>query len=657
MGKKRHTAKTGDRSLYKSRGRHNLVEKDHGHADDDTMHDEVDRYNNVRDELQEDMLRFGEDGQNKEESEEAEVENVFDLGLGGSESEYDEESHGTESSDDQVVDSNFDNEQDESSSSSEDDVQEEDTLNWGKKKHDYYDGDTADLEIGQEREDADMEVKAGREVLKVRMEGMTEDDFELDFEEDDRTTKNQEKKENNNEEKESQHCGIKRETQLKKRKSLAMLSKREKIKLLKKTHPDFPLISYFREHVIRPCVEETLVVTNALFQHDRNIEAVGATNAGLQYLLSKAMLQTSSALNLCQYLLIKADKSKQASTRKTDELNFDIEEEEGIKAHPVVRRLNQLNSLLEKLKDIERNTEGLTHQVESIVKASALMTDEIKIDDGVEKKSEEMVNAAETLGESIDDQSSVDNVDNASSYSASSEEEDITAVQRRVMVERFSLRHEDDKDFEESGSQRHTMPSFSEYGDDDDANQNDITDSGKVLASTINAISQRNKSRKNLTRIQPEEEDNDHSDERLLRGLDMMEAEVGGGDENAVSDAESNDNFKDNGRDDFYTKISERSKQKKKEKEGMYAVAPKYPRLDAEIDGERAIGRVIMKNRGLVAHKAKINRNPRVKKREQYRKAIISRKGAVREVRTDEGHKYGGEQTGIKSNISRSRKL
>ena len=64
-----------------------------------------------------------------------------------------------------------------------------------------------------------------------------------------------------------------------------------------------------------------------------------------------------------------------------------------------------------------------------------------------------------------------------------------------------------------------------------------------------------------------------------------------------------------------------------------------------------------MKNRGLVAHKAKINRNPRVKKREQYRKAIIRRKGTVREVRTDEGHKYGGEQTGIKSGLSRSRKL
>jgi U3 small nucleolar RNA-associated protein 3 len=89
----------------------------------------------------------------------------------------------------------------------------------------------------------------------------------------------------------------------------------------------------------------------------------------------------------------------------------------------------------------------------------------------------------------------------------------------------------------------------------------------------------------------------------------------------------------------------------------MYAVAPKYPGLDNEIEGERAVGNMIMKNRGLVAHKNRLNRNPRVKKREQYRKALIKRKGAVREVRTDEGHKYGGETTGVKSGISRSRKL
>merc|ERR1719491_1982530 len=103
--------------------------------------------------------------------------------------------------------------------------------------------------------------------------------------------------------------------------------------------------------------------------------------------------------------------------------------------------------------------------------------------------------------------------------------------------------------------------------------------------------------------------------------------------------------------------MKEKSLKKKEMKKSMYAVAPKYPNLDIEIKGERPIGNQIMKNRGLVAHKSKLNRNPRVKKREQYRKALIRRRGAVREVRTGEAHAYGGEASGIKSTLSRSRKL
>lgn len=77
---------------------------------------------------------------------------------------------------------------------------------------------------------------------------------------------------------------------------------------------------------------------------------------------------------------------------------------------------------------------------------------------------------------------------------------------------------------------------------------------------------------------------------------------------------------------------------------------------DAE-DGKRGASYQIMKNKGLTAHKSKLNRNPRVKKRLQYRKAVIRRKGQVRDVRVGESGKYGGETTGIKSNLSRSRKI
>eukprot|EP00644_Phytophthora_capsici_P012779 jgi/Phyca11/5216/fgenesh1_pm.PHYCAscaffold_5_\ len=81
---------------------------------------------------------------------------------------------------------------------------------------------------------------------------------------------------------------------------------------------------------------------------------------------------------------------------------------------------------------------------------------------------------------------------------------------------------------------------------------------------------------------------------------------------------------------------------------------------DSDLEGEggkRGASYQIMKNKGLKAHKSKLNRNPRVKKRMQYRKAVIRRKGQVRDVRVGEAGKYGGETTGIKSNLSRSRKI
>ncbi|RLN96613.1 hypothetical protein BBJ28_00013118 [Nothophytophthora sp. Chile5] len=79
---------------------------------------------------------------------------------------------------------------------------------------------------------------------------------------------------------------------------------------------------------------------------------------------------------------------------------------------------------------------------------------------------------------------------------------------------------------------------------------------------------------------------------------------------------------------------------------------------DSDVEGgKRGASYQIMKNKGLKAHKSKLNRNPRVKKRMQYRKAVIRRKGQVRDVRVGEAGKYGGETTGIKSNLTRSRKI
>ena len=109
---------------------------------------------------------------------------------------------------------------------------------------------------------------------------------------------------------------------------------------------------------------------------------------------------------------------------------------------------------------------------------------------------------------------------------------------------------------------------------------------------------------------------------------------------------------------DMYEDFVGKKKAYKSSKKDHYSVAPRFGSEkpdDVEDGKKRAASYDIIKNRGLTPHRKKENRNPRVKKREQFRKAVIKRKGAVRDVQTGVGNQYAGETTGINKTISRSR--
>uniref|UniRef100_H0YTU2 UTP3 small subunit processome component n=1 Tax=Taeniopygia guttata TaxID=59729 RepID=H0YTU2_TAEGU len=71
---------------------------------------------------------------------------------------------------------------------------------------------------------------------------------------------------------------------------------------------------------------------------------------------------------------------------------------------------------------------------------------------------------------------------------------------------------------------------------------------------------------------------------------------------------------------------------------------------------KRGVTYQMIKNKGLTPKRRKIDRNPRVKHREKFRRAKIRRKGQVREVRR-ELHRYDGEHSGIRAGVKKSRKL
>ncbi|XP_074946078.1 something about silencing protein 10 [Phalacrocorax aristotelis] len=106
----------------------------------------------------------------------------------------------------------------------------------------------------------------------------------------------------------------------------------------------------------------------------------------------------------------------------------------------------------------------------------------------------------------------------------------------------------------------------------------------------------------------------------------------------------------------YYKMMEEKLKLKRKRTEDQDTLEE-----EAELEGEdpnkkRGVTYQMIKNKGLTPRRKKIDRNPRVKHREKFRRAKIRRKGQVREVRR-ELHRYDGELSGIRAGVKKSRKL
>jgi len=685
MGKKRQTAKTGDKALYKSREKLNERNKKKG-DDDDPMYNEIDRFHNEQDQ---DFIRLGEEDEAKNDFDVDEdlagnKMPVLDLGAGGMSSsddddDDDDDDHSSANEDGynnksrksasghNARNADSSSESDDMSDDDDDDddsIIEEDPRNWGKKKSLYYHGDTADLEIGQEEDDAFLEEEAAKEIQASRFEDMDEDDFVLSEDENDEKdspTGNDKAGKESSSTKITSAKAI--HEKLETIRDTSKLTKKETRKLLDKQYPELlPMVSYFSD-IVKDLKDRTQVATKALMDGEGTAESVGATIKGQQYLLTRSMLQKSITLNSIMYILL-----RYASAGDEDATS-------NIQAHPVMDQLKKFNSLFEKLEEnVQNKTKDIDSQLDNLVKAAALMTGDNSGDDN-SSDDDDLEEAANINQVEEDEDDDDDDDDEVASGSSNEEMDKISRLEiaqknyeRSLNEARFGLRPEEAKKSSNISRKKRRTHQLEDFGD---LAENESKTSANMLASTINTIEQRSQtaSRKRRPAPVPEQlDDADEYDDQLAQGIKMMEEELGKDDDNDGDiDIDSGNVRGDEDMADpdanndellgFYNKMATKSKDKKSFKKSLYKVAPKFPRVDGEVAGERAISRTILKNRGLVAHKAKINRNPRVKKREQYRKALIRRKGAVREVRNDEGHKYGGEGTGIKSGISRSRKL
>lgn len=118
----------------------------------------------------------------------------------------------------------------------------------------------------------------------------------------------------------------------------------------------------------------------------------------------------------------------------------------------------------------------------------------------------------------------------------------------------------------------------------------------------------------------------------------------------AVRDLSDDSDFDEEAALKYYKEMEERQKLKRKKEEN----STEEKALEDQ-NAKRAITYQIAKNRGLTPRRKKIDRNPRVKHREKFRKAKIRRRGQVREVRREE-QRYTGELSGIRAGVKKDRK-
>ncbi|XP_026456519.1 something about silencing protein 10-like [Papaver somniferum] len=122
------------------------------------------------------------------------------------------------------------------------------------------------------------------------------------------------------------------------------------------------------------------------------------------------------------------------------------------------------------------------------------------------------------------------------------------------------------------------------------------------------------------------------------------------------ADIDDDDVKAEESEDEFYKQVKQQRDAKLSAKAQLYSrTSAPLPLAGTEevADGKRHITTQMEKNRGLTRPRNKSKKNPRTNYKNKHNKAVMKRKGQVRDVKKPMGP-YGGEVSGINAKISRS---
>jgi U3 small nucleolar RNA-associated protein 3 len=542
-----------------------------------------------------------------------------------------------------------------------DDEEDEEVEGWGASKKDYYNADAIETE-----QDALDEEAEARRIQKKQLQAMTEADF--GFDEDEWMGQDGEK---------DAEAGARVTEVLPQLQITDSMSEEERLKIMRTRYPEFEHIS--REYLrLQPLHDELAAAAKAA---ERSTKARFAKEDSDGDFLPTPIAVTKYRACAAYLAAMAMYFAVLGSTAKEDGSAVIAMDPSELHEHPVMESLLKCQRMWTKVESLpteDTRVDAANGDDLSVVDEVSPLADDIMAVVNSQPKKQKRSKAqraaeiaqaeAETrratkLAKTEEDLASLSTLTDKAALKKASKK-------KRTSDQKLNLLNAEDSDFgEETVLTAHELAekakkkkSLRFYTSQIAQKANKRDAAGKDAGGDAD-IPHRERLKDRQARLQAEaEKRGQHKD--TAPGVTLGEVGEDSGDESA---APRNEDYEDE--DGYYDMIAARSSAKAATKSVRAAAYAEAAKLNATVieeevigeDGRRMISYQIEKNKGLTPHRKKSVRNPRVKKKEKYKEKMKKQKSMVpvfdREKKMKGSASYGGEATGIKGGLVRSRKL
>ncbi|KAI7855374.1 Sas10 C-terminal domain-containing protein [Circinella umbellata] len=572
---------------------------------DDIDHDSEDEFHDERE-----KILLGENNGDEYQDEEGSEAEVYGLGSDESEEEVSED-------DDQVSGKK---------ASKQEEEDEDEDLTWGRSKKMYYDAD--------EGEDLDEMREEEEEALKIQKQRLATMD-EADFMDDtwatgagQSTDVDKQLVDDVNKELNDITFDVSK-TVAKRRKNLPTA---EKLKILQNESPELlDLLNEFKEK------------TESVNDLDSVLERIQSKNATeekpAKFLRFKHQLLLNYLTNVSFYLVLKASGVPD------------------IQNHPVIHALVELRSTLEKTEQVEINLRPEINEFMDQLDQSLTTKPATNNKEEEELLLLSTMNKKESNKKSVSFQSQLDQQEETEPSFSDEEEEEEEEPTAFDIEEEF-------KSLKKANKKRKRTDKVDDFGELEALDELDMQDKLARKRSIRDYVTKIDAKQAKLQAKYQGDFDIPYKDRQAKaekKGVPQPQDTSADLDDEDYDDSElineiNNDTKK---KDDYYSEIVE-SKKATKEAKKAEAEANRAPLVEGPWqveEGEKRLASYrILKNRGLTPRRKKENRNSRVKHKNKYADKL-KKLSSVRAVVKPLQGTYGGETTGIKSNVVKSVRL